>query len=68
MSDAKRRHDWDIGATIVAKIHNMHIANESDLINPATVHPFMDDVEITNIVPVCKKIQMGALKALGGIK
>jgi len=68
MSDAKRHHDWDIGSMIIAKINNVHVTKDEYLINPASIHPFMDDEPVTNIIPVPRKIQTQALKAMAGIK
>ena len=53
---------------IIAKINNVHVTKDEYLINPASIHPFMDDEPVTNIIPVPRKIQTQALKAMAGIK
>ena len=70
MADGKRGHDWDQSSMVIAKIHNMHIANSSDAISASSIHPYMRDegAPAETIVPVSKELQMNNLKALGGLK
>lgn len=39
MARARARLDWDVGAAIVAKIHNTHIRSSSQAIRPDRINP-----------------------------
>ncbi len=40
MAEKRRSADWDVGASIMAMIHNVNCAKRSDMITPDQIHPF----------------------------
>lgn len=40
MAEKRRSADWDVGASIIAKIHNVNCVKRTDTIRPEDIHPF----------------------------
>jgi len=67
MADARRRDAWDRAAALIAKVHNVHVTEEADLITPADIHPYLSAAESKKPDPVIrlpKKVQFSILKRL----
>ncbi len=68
MVDGRRSDAWDRAASIIAKLHNTHVAKERDVIQIEDVHPYMVRRRQEKvIIKAPKKVQMAALKQMAGL-